>query len=180
MYKNIPMPQEFIPDLLERRISLLIHPIVLRHDKQTLEFVRIRPSVNSPLKSRRKPFVAIFNSDGFEHVVPCPWGSIGDTLRVLESVIEDPKTGGRIYWPKGDDAPAPGDMPVSFARIFLEIKDIYVKRLHEVSDEEIQRTGCDREEFQRRWARKHGVSGIRSWTANPWVWCFSVEPGRKQ
>jgi hypothetical protein len=78
-------------------------------------------------------------------------------------------------------------MPRWASRITLDILDIRVERLNDISEEDAVAEGCEawekidysclppvpdrditaREEFQKLWER---INGAGSWKANPWVW----------
>lgn len=70
-------------------------------------------------------------------------------------------------------------MPRWASRILLEITDVRVERLQEITTEQIIAEGlvtslrehdavCDlREQWQQLWS---GLNGTESWTSNPWVW----------
>lgn len=74
-------------------------------------------------------------------------------------------------------------MPRSAARIILEITDVRVERLNDISNDDALAEGMDdgtseaalsvgwfekpRRAFQRLWAR---IYGQESWDGNPWVW----------
>jgi hypothetical protein len=67
-------------------------------------------------------------------------------------------------------------MPRAASRILLEITDVRVQRLQEISDEDARAEGYDRshafprEWFALLWERIHGPG---SWHANPWVWAIT-------
>jgi hypothetical protein len=67
-------------------------------------------------------------------------------------------------------------MPRMASRILLEITDVRVQRLQEISDEDARAEGYDhshafpREWFALLWERIHGPG---SWHANPWVWAIT-------
>jgi hypothetical protein len=67
-------------------------------------------------------------------------------------------------------------LPRRGSRILLEITDVRVERLQEISDDDARLEGYDRshafprEWFARLWA---SINGADSWNANPWVWVVS-------
>jgi hypothetical protein len=69
-------------------------------------------------------------------------------------------------------------MPRIASRILLEITDVRVQRLQEISDEDARAEGYDRshafprEWFALLWERIHGPG---SWHANPWVWAITFQ-----
>jgi len=64
-------------------------------------------------------------------------------------------------------------MPRSASRVLLEITDVRVERLQEISDEDAWAEGCEPydcnplEWFRAMWEFDNGPG---SWDANPWVW----------
>ncbi len=79
-------------------------------------------------------------------------------------------------------------MPRKASRILLEIVDIRVERLHEISDEDAKAEGFDISKsdstkqsnsshnpvlsFQRHW---ESIKGKESWNENPWVWVIEFK-----
>ncbi|BBP82421.1 hypothetical protein PHLH8_20630 [Pseudomonas sp. Pc102] len=71
-------------------------------------------------------------------------------------------------------------MPRWASRILLEITDVRVERLQDISDEQALAEGVDqtntsipgyaRQRFQDLWG---AINGAGSWDANPWVWAIS-------
>lgn len=137
-----------------------------------------------------------------EVIKACPYGTIGDRLWVRE-------TWGRLFNGGDENEPIfyradyskedletqvlPGwkpsiHMPRSAARLFLEITDIRVERLHNISEYdcaaegiEISLDGTTCAEFgigQRLYRQIwESINGKESWNRNPHVWCvtFMVE-----
>lgn len=150
--------------------------------------------------------------------LPCPYGTIGDRLWVRETWVHNP------YYDKGD----PGEelpylyratdmdnedylgllnnlkwrpsihMPKDACRIFLEITDIRVERLHDISEEDARIEGVEfkrqninsaasgwkhyrsgrynaksaRDSFFSLWEKIYGEA---SHTENPFVWAISFK-----
>ena len=121
----------------------------------------------------------------------CPYGKVGDRLWVRESFCTAPVI-------EEDDAPylymADMDglclenirwkpsihMPREASRILLEITDIRVERLNDISEEDAVKEGLDsshssfscsglfaKQKFQKLW---ESINGAGSWEKNPWVW----------
>ena len=72
-------------------------------------------------------------------------------------------------------------MPKSACRLFLEITDVRVERLQEISWEDAEKEGCygyrptqdePTHEFKRLW---QSINGPESWEANPFVWVISFK-----
>lgn len=83
-------------------------------------------------------------------------------------------------------------MPKSACRIFLQITDIRVERLHEITEEDAKKEGIIEmsdnyykdyfggisgyhlsiQSFRSLWMK---INGIESWKSNPWVWVISFE-----
>jgi hypothetical protein len=133
-------------------------------------------------------FDCIF-SDNTGGIICCPHGTPGDRLWVRETFAQGVEgcPGGISYRadhfdPKGDGPAHPMKwrpsifMPRAASRILLEITDVRVQRLQEISDEDARAEGYDRshafprEWFALLWERIHGPG---SWHANPWVWTIT-------
>jgi hypothetical protein len=123
--------------------------------------------------------------------VHCPHGTPGDRLWVRETWAHErdgtgcPDDTGVLYraTDPGWDDEGTGlrwrpsiFMPRIASRILLEITDVRVQRLQEISDEDARAEGYDRshafprEWFALLWERIHGPG---SWHANPWVWAIT-------
>ena len=94
---------------------------------------------------------------------------------------------------KGTEYPASGEyhwgwhpsifMPRWASRITLEVEQVRVQRVQEISEDDALAEGIDqcnssvgwivRERFQRLWDTINGTHPGRSWSDNPWVWCVS-------
>lgn len=149
----------------------------------------------------------------------CPYGVPGDRLWVKETYQVEPSGLGpvRVFYPSDDgdlnvdltgkpdlieqadrlmtepDVCRPSiHMPRWASRLTLEITDIRVQRLHEISEADAIAEGADqyasstklrrdraydpslngiyREGFSELW---EAINGAGSWAANPWVWAVS-------
>lgn len=134
----------------------------------------------------------------------CPYGQLGDILYVKEALVRD--VYGLTY--KADDADvevpvgcgwkcrlgtiSPIHMPRWASRITLEITDVRVQRVRDISEEDAKAEGirpidCGgsgpnhwtdgthnaptaKEVYRELWG---SISGWDSWDANPWCWCIS-------
>jgi hypothetical protein len=145
--------------------------------------------------------------------IKCPYGKVGDILYVRETYNSDysfkdsmnkPFPPGILYRATTPILPFDGDkwkssmfMPKSAARIFLEITDILVERLNDISEEDSINEGVEvykknyvlcgdgtaykkydkngetiaysqaRNSFMSLWK---SINGAESWDLNPWVW----------
>jgi hypothetical protein len=129
----------------------------------------------------------------------CPYGTPGDRLWVRETFAQGVEgcPGGISYRadhfdPKGDGPAHPMKwrpsifMPRASSRILLEITDVRVQRLQEVSADD-----CRAEGHPADWSRSpdpevhndaardwymdlwQSINGSDSWHANPWVWAIT-------
>lgn len=157
--------------------------------------------------------------------VRCPYGQVGDILWVRETWCKaclwdgDGEMPECRYWYKADDDWKQHDwhddkndevtsapkwkpsihMPKEAARLFLQITDIRVERLQDISDVDAMLEGIEsmtvaedgelvvkfkdylsksgwyydsRESFKTLWML---INGFDNWNANPWVWVVSFE-----
>lgn len=151
-----------------------------------------------PFKSWAIANTADYGTHIDEHVVlvNCPYGDRGDRLWVRETWGE---SGHNRFEYRA--SPADGTdfrsvsrwrpsihMPREASRITLEITDVRVQRLQDISDEDAMAEGgyewnygfCHSKEtgthetprgsFRALWA---SINGADSWAANPWVWAIS-------
>lgn len=83
-------------------------------------------------------------------------------------------------------------MPRTAARIFLEVVDVRVERLHDISEDDAMKEGVElnmrgwkcylsnnpgikntaKQSFASLW---ESINGKDSWKANPWVWAYSFK-----
>lgn len=137
-------------------------------------------------------------SGKFEHdITPCPYGQPGDRLWVREAFAKD----GWQIWYRADCDKGPANevcqyqdgsdfegvwrpstqMPSWASRITLEITDVRVERLQDVSEADAYREGCTGSPFGESadlllyptfW---DSINGPGSWDENPWVWVVEFE-----
>lgn len=111
----------------------------------------------------------------------CPYGKVGDQLWVRE-------TFGKLYelfvyrsdYPPGGKPPVKGwkwkpsiFMPRAASRIQLEITNIRIERLHDITNEDAMAegvSGCI--EFSALWK---SINGPASYYDNPWVWVINFK-----
>ena len=139
----------------------------------------------------------------------CPYGNVGDRLWVRETwayLDLGPEDGGYVYrasengraWESTDDSfrwKPSIHMPRKACRLELEITDVRVERLHDISDADAIAEGikpwkgeegqfCNylghgyislppKSSFESLW---HSINGKERWDANPWVWVVSFKP----
>ena len=133
-------------------------------------------------------------SDGKDYWIKCPYGKPGDRLWVRETWNQ---FGGLPYYRADEPKPflystlwRPSiHMPRAASRILLEITDVRVERLKEITVADcfceglwIENDGSAKayysawNEFRRLWKSTHGPE---SWAQNPWVWVITfkkIEP----
>lgn len=137
---------------------------------------------------------------GYDHLTPpvaqCPYGRPGDRLWVRETWATLTGNGSRtVYRADGeeprtgsDDTPAEQRpamrwrasifMPRSASRITLEVTEVRVQRLMDLTEDDARAEGVEVPDgltavsaFALLWNRINGERA--SWTANPWVWAAS-------
>ena len=144
---------------------------------------------------------------GLPHAL-CPYGQPGDRLWVRETWARDDEDGGLCYradigkvgdaddWERNrlDGVPRfrwrPSmHMPRAASRISLEITEVRVERLQDISEDDALAEGCSStaivhedgedytghyasEEYQDLW---ESINGPGSWDTNPWVWAVSFK-----
>jgi hypothetical protein len=121
--------------------------------------------------------------------MPCPYGEIGDRLWAREAwdysdSLEEPylyrqkemeewlpEVFNRMKWKPSIH------MPKEACRIKLEITNIRVERLQDISEDDAIAEGVKpsfnaRHSFACLW---QGINGIESWDANSWVWVIEFK-----
>ncbi|EMH0132408.1 TPA: hypothetical protein ACKRXS_002218 [Proteus mirabilis] len=131
---------------------------------------------------------------------PCPLGKIGDRLWVRETWrkfdFSDecgcseypcgcPENGAIMYRATQDDGESKWrpsiHMPRRYSRILLEITNVRVERLNDISNDDAKSEGCwygrgggvpdkaltPSDQFPTLWEE---IYGDGSWSSNPWVW----------
>lgn len=126
--------------------------------------------------------------------IHCPYGKIGDRLWVRETFrLFDsdecphsdfpcgcPSWGTPLYRASHDcldgEKWTPSiHMPRSASRILLEITNVHVEQLQDISESDCLKEGvgspilrdCKKPKFMQLW---ESINGADSWTVNPWVW----------
>ncbi|MDH0031358.1 MULTISPECIES: hypothetical protein [unclassified Acinetobacter] len=140
---------------------------------------------------------AIHFSVGSDQDANCPFGKIGDQLWVRESFgTKIRNVGGTphesfAYIATNSNEPVKWkpaiQMSRSACRLVLEITNIRVERLQDISEEAATAEGmiadddyCAEEYFSMFWNKRYGWAE-KGWNANPWVWVveFKVIQGGK-
>ena len=124
----------------------------------------------------------------------CPYGQVGDRLWVRETWYCDDYTtaqdimsrGEGLYYRAAEKHPEifykwkPSVfMPRWASRITLEIIDVRVERLQDITEEDAIKEGVTLtgetfyESFFRLWNKINGKK--YPWASNPWVWCISFK-----
>lgn len=135
------------------------------------------------------------------HYRNCPYGKPGDRLWVRENFLQlmhGQVTDGRVKYCASIDPRSTGTpkndgywwrkrpsihMPRWASRITLEITDVRVERLQDISIDDAKAEGSPthghsgaeisaRKGFRHLWGR---INGHESWDANPWVWVIEFK-----
>ncbi|MEQ9868754.1 hypothetical protein ABRP77_05585 [Pectobacterium odoriferum] len=192
----------------------MVRAILSGQKTQTRRVVKSQPDEDGLARLRGGPWM-----DTSERVYRCPHGEVGDRLWIRETSglqIRRDALGGtgefRVYRASNPDAirykTASGEiapikwipsihMPRHASRILLEITDVRVERLNDISEEDCWAEGIDAVDgrFDNAeiidMARKIGcciddakpmfsllwqsIYGAESWSENPWVWAVSFK-----
>jgi hypothetical protein len=124
------------------------------------------------------------------------YGKPGDRLWVRET-FRATDTHGFFYRADYDKATKGPWTPSIFmrryqSRITLEITEVRIERLQEISEEDAVAEGiifdeaaspgsdvwvpCAKENYQKLWTKINGKTNGRRWIDNPWVWVISFRP----
>jgi len=107
-------------------------------------------------------------------ILACPYGVPGDRLWVRETwrggdiICYGPHYHADEEWHKNAGWKSPMCMPRWASRITLEITDVRVQRLQDISEEDAQAESA--KEF---WDSIDGKS--HPWSSNPWVWVVTFK-----
>ena len=119
----------------------------------------------------------------------CPYGETGDHLWIRENFWQDKETGEMLGYCAEDEEKysnnktvkksSPIYMPRAFSRVTLEITDIRVERLQDISEEDALAEGIQvweselpSEQFNDLWV---SINGEQSWDKNPFVWVIEFK-----
>lgn len=121
----------------------------------------------------------------------CPYGTVGDRLWVKETIRRVAPVGLGCAWFAADDEPTAIDtwpwkrdvlsaifLPRGASRITLEIADVRVQRLQEISEDDARAEGVEpgmfgdhRAAFAYLWEQ---INGKRApWASTPWIWALT-------
>jgi hypothetical protein len=160
--------------------------------------------ISKPTKKRNGVYTHVM--DAPEHGL-CPFGNVGDRIWVRETfnafwldddVIQEIKDGVSLaselcdYKADYSDSSKPSEgwtpsihMPRWASRILLEITDVRVERLHDMSEADAKAEGASpatykitppeavyRVGFGDIW---RGIYGQENWLSNPWVWVIEFK-----
>ena len=160
--------------------------------------------IRKPTKKRNGVYTHVM--DALEHGL-CPFGNVGDRIWVRETfnafwldndVIQEIKDGVSLaselcdYKADYSDSSKPAEgwtpsihMPRWASRILLEITDVRVERLHDMSEADAKAEGASpvtykitppeavyRVGFGDIW---RGIYGQENWLSNPWVWVIEFK-----
>jgi len=164
--------------------SPMVKAILEGRKTQTRRVVRDQPEGMDPCygKAFRKDF-------GGRR---CPYGAPGDFLWVKETFAKPPHEDRIIYRATAasyEDATEykwrPSIfMPRTASRIDLEIVNVLVERLQEISEEDAIKEGCPEQDWYRvpggpgKWFSStwDKINGEKCpWISNPWVWCIEFK-----
>lgn len=125
-----------------------------------------------------------FESNTKKGWIPCPYGRPGDMLWVRETFgFPLRQLTYKASWKVDEYGTEPRwkpsiHMPKDAARIWLEITDIGVERLQNITESDAKAEGVEWEPFSYKdgfmtlW---QSINGHDSWSANPWVWVVSFK-----
>jgi hypothetical protein len=160
----------------------MVQAILEGRKTQTRRILKPKPIANEIVESNqwkrythvsRKEIIANPGFYEIKSVHKCPYGETGDLLWVRETFTE---------WPKGEfqfrASTRSGDelgkwkpsihMPKVAARIWLEITEVKVERLQDISYADAKAEGVELpHNFYELWVK---INGYESWMTNPWVW----------
>lgn len=116
-------------------------------------------------------------------VPACPYGKPGDRLWVRETHYVQSAgyadgSGKLILYKADGDAPTTWTPSIHMyrwaSRITLEITEVRLERLQNISAADAVAEGCDSctpyDQFRALWTFIHTADGPNGWAANPWVW----------
>jgi hypothetical protein len=94
----------------------------------------------------------------------CKW--LGDTEIIYKSDCESQSIAGKFTWKPSIH------MNRAYSRILLEITDVRVEKLQDISEDDARAEGVEPMSFPDLWQSIHSEE---SWKSNPWVWAVSFK-----
>jgi hypothetical protein len=171
----------------------MVKAILEGRKTQTRRVIKPQPSSNVYVEYTPKgnPFWFV------DHRPISPKYQVGDILWVRETwTLMEPtcNEGPDFYLYKADEPVCENSpwfskwhpsiyMPKEAARIFLEVTDVRVERVNDISEEDAKSEGCDKllmttssakNNFMNLWNRINERRG-HGWETNPWVWVISFK-----
>lgn len=130
----------------------------------------------------------IVDSKSVNTLCKCPYGQVSDRLWVRETWQWNPY-GGVVYKAGSGIVDCDGRgwkpsifMPRSISRITLEITNIKVEQLQDITEEDAIKEGLINDEINQITAAENfenlwdSINGKKyPWAANPWVWCLEFK-----
>lgn len=172
----------------------MVQAILQGRKKQTRRIIKPAPKFD-----KRSGFVylngykdVVDMHNWLENILPfCPYGKKGDLLWVRETFFYDEEQyifkadldDSDIKWYKGCWKPSIF-MPKKHTRIWLEIIDVRVERLKDITEHAAHEEGINeapgwglcQSGFKRLW---QAINGKNSWKKNPYVWVLEFKPIKK-
>lgn len=169
----------------------MVQAILDGRKTQTRRIVKAIPRLSESVENTGK-YLAEY--EGFRNQY-CPYGHPGDLLWVKETfkpeLVDTATCEPRTYYYLADNPAAqrtgikfksPRFMPKTAARIWLQIENIGVERLQNISEKDAQAEGMRpkfsmeldpyKSSFKHTWEAIHG-SG--AWNINPWLWVITFK-----
>lgn len=201
--QSISFNTAMVRAILEGRKTQTRRRLKTGFDSDRLPFDKIQNFAHPNIQTQ-----AFFRDGKSKLGTKCPYGSIGDLLWVKECFYHNESTGAILYAAQNLSRcdlsefclKSPADMPERCARIWLQIKEIGVERLQDISEtdciaegistsfacpicEEGSHNGshliCDdgffpsaEMAFQSLW---QAIYGVEYWEQNPWVWVIKFK-----
>lgn len=189
-----------------------VRAILAGHQTQIRRVMKVQPECISELWQWIGKGTQIYEGKNLQSLLgrlvsKCPYGTVGDRLWVREGYRQELNLGHDKdgNWPDADslysyfykadcDNPKgwgigvwkpPIHMPRTASRIELEITDIRVERVQDISEADAIAEGVEvcsfrglsaEEEYSVLWTQIHGYDDQKGWNANPWVWVIQFKP----
>lgn len=100
-------------------------------------------------------------------VALCPYGLVGDRLTIREAHYLFGQ-----WQPFGNTKT--GQLKYRFTCDVVELTEVHVERLHQITKEDALKEGCEGPDHKRIFmALWQSIHGVESWNQNPFVWVLS-------